>query len=58
MNEADMKQVRKARLRGLYANVPEVGPQTVHFDIANACNDALIEQYRFHNTASSFQSFF
>jgi len=38
MNEADTKQVRKARLRGLYANVPEVGPQTVHFDIANACN--------------------
>jgi len=34
----DLKSIRKARLRGLYQNVPEVGPQTVHFDIANACN--------------------
>jgi MoaA/NifB/PqqE/SkfB family radical SAM enzyme len=38
MGEAEKKAVRKARLAGLYANAPRVGPQTVHFDIANACN--------------------
>ncbi len=38
MGEAEKKAVRKARLAGLYENVPRVGPQTVHFDIANACN--------------------
>lgn len=33
-----VKGWRRARLAGLLDNVPRVGPQTVHFDIANACN--------------------
>lgn len=29
---------RKARMKGLLEGRPRVGPQTVHFDLANACN--------------------
>ena len=32
------RAVRKERLQGLLENRPRTGPQTVHFDIANACN--------------------
>lgn len=34
----DYKASRKSRLTGLIDNRPRTGPQTVHFDIANACN--------------------
>jgi MoaA/NifB/PqqE/SkfB family radical SAM enzyme len=36
--ERARKQWRKARLEGLREGRPRVGPQTVHFDLANACN--------------------
>ncbi len=32
------KDLRAIRLRSLLDNEPRIGPQTVHFDIANACN--------------------
>ncbi|MFO0745162.1 MAG: radical SAM protein [Myxococcota bacterium] len=32
------KAARKARVEGLLAGRPRTGPQTVHFDLANACN--------------------
>ena len=32
------KKLRKERLRGVVENRPRLGPQTVHFDIANGCN--------------------
>ncbi|NND96390.1 MAG: radical SAM protein [Pirellulaceae bacterium] len=32
------KQQRNLRLRGIQTNEPLLGPQTVHFDIANGCN--------------------
>ena len=32
------KSSRRARLEGLLEGRPRVGPQTVHFDLANACN--------------------
>lgn len=35
---ASRKVTRQARLAGLLRNRPQVGPQTVHFDIANGCN--------------------
>jgi len=33
-----LRQWRKQRMRGLLEGRPRVGPQTVHFDLANACN--------------------
>ncbi len=33
-----MTASRRLRLEGLLAGRPRVGPQTVHFDLANACN--------------------
>lgn len=38
MNQATRKALRKQRIAGILSNEPRVGPQTVHFDIANACN--------------------
>ena len=32
------KERKNLRLRGVLANRPLLGPQTAHFDIANACN--------------------
>jgi MoaA/NifB/PqqE/SkfB family radical SAM enzyme len=32
------REWRRARLRGLLDGRPQIGPQTVHFDLANACN--------------------
>lgn len=34
----DRKAARRMRLEGLLEGRPRVGPQTVHFDLANACN--------------------
>ena len=38
MNDESRKQRKKLRLQGVVENVPYLGPQTVHFDIANGCN--------------------
>lgn len=38
MSTPEVKAARRARLEGLLAGRPRVGPQTVHFDLANACN--------------------
>lgn len=34
----NVKAARRARLEGLLIGRPKTGPQTVHFDLANACN--------------------
>ncbi|MBL8787489.1 MAG: radical SAM protein [Deltaproteobacteria bacterium] len=36
------KAWRKERIAGLLENRPRVGPQTVHFDLANACNTRCV----------------
>ena len=36
--EGDVQATRKLRMRGVRENRPFMGPQTVHFDIANGCN--------------------
>jgi len=38
MDKEARKQRKKLRLQGILDNVPLLGPQTVHFDIANGCN--------------------
>lgn len=38
MNDESRKLRKKLRLQGVVENVPYLGPQTVHFDIANGCN--------------------
>lgn len=38
VDPAQRKATRRARLEGLIEGRPRVGPQTVHFDLANACN--------------------
>jgi len=38
MSAPGIKPARRERLEGLLAGSPRVGPQTVHFDLANACN--------------------
>ena len=35
---SDRKSAKKERLKGIIENRPILGPQTVHFDIANGCN--------------------
>lgn len=37
-----VKRWRRDRLAGLLENRPRVGPQTVHFDLANACNTRCV----------------
>ena len=38
MDSASRKERKKLRMQGVLENVPHLGPQTVHFDIANGCN--------------------
>jgi MoaA/NifB/PqqE/SkfB family radical SAM enzyme len=38
ITEETRRQWRRARVRGLVEGRPRIGPQTVHFDLANACN--------------------
>ena len=38
MNDEARKARKKLRIQGVLENVPQLGPQTVHFDIANGCN--------------------
>lgn len=38
MDKAQRKARKKQRIQGVLENVPLLGPQTVHFDIANGCN--------------------
>ncbi len=38
MNDEARKARKKLRIQGVLENVPHLGPQTVHFDIANGCN--------------------
>lgn len=38
ITEETRRQWRRARVRGLVEGRPRTGPQTVHFDLANACN--------------------
>jgi len=37
-----LKRWRRDRIAGLLENRPRVGPQTVHFDLANACNTRCV----------------
>lgn len=37
-DEATRRAWRRDRVKGLLAGQPRIGPQTVHFDLANACN--------------------
>ena len=38
MNQPDKKRLKQLRMSGILDNRPRLGPQTVHFDIANGCN--------------------
>ena len=38
MNETARKERKRLRMQGVIENTPYLGPQTVHFDIANGCN--------------------
>lgn len=38
MSADNKKLMKRQRLQGIVDNVPRLGPQTVHFDIANGCN--------------------
>lgn len=38
MNDLERKERKRLRLQGVIENTPYLGPQTVHFDIANGCN--------------------
>lgn len=38
MNVSPKIEIKSLRLQGLLEHRPQLGPQTVHFDIANACN--------------------